>query len=132
LVCSFCWAKAKTAANIERTDAQIIFICDNCKEERTGKQYGLHIENKQHKGIDPRKWSVVDENCYYEEVVPADLICPRTSEGRSDWDLSLPKYDCLCRPPEKIDYLTIDGETVIEVLKPAKAKPKHAPSSSIT
>jgi len=120
LVCSFCWARAKTAATIEKQSTNITFTCDNCKNQRTGKQYGLHIENKKAQGIDPRKWSIVCENCYYDEVVPADLYCPRTSEGRSEWDVGKPKYDCLCPPPNQVNYLTLDGETVFEVIKKSK------------
>ncbi|CAG8759282.1 3927_t:CDS:2, partial [Gigaspora rosea] len=49
------------------------------------------------------------------DVVPADYICSRTSKGRSDWDISLPKFDCLCPVLVKTNYLTIDGETVLEI-----------------
>lgn len=130
LVCNFCWNKGKQAANIDKQDADGgYFTCASCLNERQGRKYGLHIENLKHKGIDPRKWSIVCHECYYNEVIPADFICPRTSEGRSDWDLTLPKYDCLCPPPDNYIYKTIEGETVREIIKgqsdtkPSKWKP---------
>ena len=137
LVCNFCWNKAKGAANIQKEDpSSEYFTCANCLNERQGRKYGLHIDNLKHKGIDPRKWSIVCHECYYNEVIPADFICPRTSEGRSDWDISINKYDRLCPVPDKVNYLTIGGETVIEIVKgtsntkPTKWKAPTAPDQN--
>lgn len=129
LVCSFCWSKAKTAANIDKTqDEGGPYICDNCKNQRDGQRYGLHVENKVDKGIDPRKWSIVCPPCFSDEVAPANFYCPRTSEGRSEWDLEIKKYDCLCPVPVKVNYLTINGETIIEVVKgQSDIKPSKKP-----
>ena len=131
-MCNFCWNKAKGAANIQKEDpSEEYFTCANCLNERQGRKYGLHIENLRHKGIDPRKWSIVCHECYYNEVIPADFICPRTSEGRSEWDPNIKKYDCLCPEPDNVVYLTIGGETVREIakgqseIKPSKWKPAN-------
>jgi hypothetical protein len=133
MVCSFCWAKAKTAANIDKGDAEGgPFNCDNCQNRRDGRRYGLHIGNQRGSGIDPRKWSIVCQDCYDNQVVPADYVCPRTSEGRSDWDIEIAKYDCLCPRPESTRYLTINSETIIEIVKgTSPLKPKKKPTEAI-
>lgn len=133
LVCSFCWNKGKQAANIDKGTEAEYFTCASCLNERKGRKYGLHIENLKQEGIDPRKWSEVCHECYYNRVIPADFYCPRTSEGRSEWDLAIAKYDCLCPRPDTNIYMTIEGETVRQIIKgssdtkPTKWKPPTAP-----
>jgi hypothetical protein len=51
-------------------------------------------------GIEPRRITKVCDNCWENEVIPADLYCPRTSDGRDTFGGGS-KFDCLCIVKEK-------------------------------
>lgn len=118
LICELCWNRAKKKAKKQQAEITT-FACTICQEIKESKLFKIHVANKLDQGIEPRKISQICQYCYTNEIIPADYYCPLTSDGRTDWDLGKPKYDCWCptNPTESTEYLTIEGETVKQIKK---------------
>jgi hypothetical protein len=98
-VCIPCWSKAKKKVR-KLTGEEKTYICAICKGEGRGKPRKVHVANKISIGIEPRRITKVCENCWENEVIPADMYCPRTSDGRDTFE-GKREFDCLCVVKEK-------------------------------
>ncbi|CFW93329.1 protein of unknown function [endosymbiont DhMRE of Dentiscutata heterogama] len=94
-ICTNCLSSAKKKAH-KSTGEDKVYTCAVCKNTIRGKPHKVHIANKISIGIDPRRIAKVCEGCWENEIIPADLYCPRTSDGRDTWNPGESKYDCLC------------------------------------
>lgn len=99
-ICTSCLNKAKDKAG-KKAGINKTYTCAVCKNTFTSKLRKVHIANKQHIGIEPKRISKVCKGCYENEVIEADYYCPRTSDGRDTLEPGQPEFDCLCIVKEK-------------------------------
>ncbi|MCE8163843.1 MAG: hypothetical protein I3273_06255 [Candidatus Moeniiplasma glomeromycotorum] len=117
-VCIPCWSKAKKKVR-KLTGEEKGFICAVCKNEVKAKPRKVHIANKISIGIEPRRIAKVCEPCWENEIIPADIYCPRTSDGRDTFE-GKNKFDCFCVLKEKylggrhLDQRNYDYETDLD------------------
>ncbi|RHZ36068.1 hypothetical protein [endosymbiont GvMRE of Glomus versiforme] len=99
-ICVNCFQKAQSKAQ-KKTGTNKTHTCAVCKNVFTSKPRKVHVANKQHIGIEPRRISKVCEGCWENEIIEADYYCPRTSDGRDSLEPGQKEFDCLCVVKEK-------------------------------